>query len=420
MVLEILPDGTVNTIWRSRDEMVYALLPRGDKVLLSTGTKGRIYSVENSRATTLLLESTEEQTTRLIEVGNRVYAASANGGKLFSMADASATSGTYESTVRDTDAISSLGKISWKGDQTNLIQIFTRTGNTSAPDKTWSDWALVDAAGSTSSPKARFIQWRAVLAAAADRTPALTSVTVPYLQQNFRPEMSSIEVLPAGVALVKQPNTTGAVAVNDQAAARANARVGQPIVRIAPRRVNQRGAQSFQWTATDKNQDILRYDLFYRGDAERTWKPLAKGLEDTFYTVNSDTLPDGTYIVRVMAGDFASNPADSAMTGDMETHAFTIDNTPPAVTLRQEGLDGRRVRVAIDATDPTSILNQAEVSTDTEQWQTVFPGDGIVDSRSESFTFLSEPLSPGEHVIAFRIYDQSDNVGMGKLVVRIP
>jgi hypothetical protein len=29
-------------------------------------------------------------------------------------------------------------------------------------------------------------------------------------------------------------------------------------------------------------------------------------------------------------------------------------------------------------------------------------------------------LPAGEHVIAFRIYDQVDNVGIGKLVVRIP
>jgi len=33
---------------------------------------------------------------------------------------------------------------------------------------------------------------------------------------------------------------------------------------------------------------------------------------------------------------------------------------------------------------------------------------------------LSGELTSGEHVIAFRVYDQNDNAGMGKLVVRIP
>src|SRR5437870_1876451 len=56
-VFEILPDGVVNTLWRSRDEMVFSVLPYEGQLLLSTGAKGRIYSVEAPRNTTLLLES---------------------------------------------------------------------------------------------------------------------------------------------------------------------------------------------------------------------------------------------------------------------------------------------------------------------------------------------------------------------------
>src|SRR5262249_50049975 len=151
------------------------------------------------RNATLLVESSEEQTTRLLEVGNRVYAASSNAGKLFNLADTLATSGTYESSVRDTEAISTLGKVTSKADNAQLIQVFTRTGNTSVPDKTWSEWALVDNRGATTSPNARFVQWKAALRSDGGRSPALTSVTIPYLQQNFRPEMSSLEVLPSGV-----------------------------------------------------------------------------------------------------------------------------------------------------------------------------------------------------------------------------
>ncbi len=125
VILEILPDGTVNTLWRSRDEMVFSLLPRGDKLLFSTGTKGRIYSLANSKDTTLLVESTERSRQRaLLEVGDRVYAATSNIGKLFSMGDALATSGTYESIVRDTDAISTWGKLSWKADNPELDGCF--------------------------------------------------------------------------------------------------------------------------------------------------------------------------------------------------------------------------------------------------------------------------------------------------------
>ena len=420
-ILEILPDGTVNTLWRSRDEMVFSILPRAGKLLFSTGTKGQIYSIEDPRNTTLLLESSEEQTTRLLEVGNRVYAASANIGKLFGMADVLASSGEYESIVKDTDAVSTWGKVSWKAESPNLIGISTRTGNTSSPDKTWSAWAAVGTDGATASPKARFIQWKAALRTDAGRSPRLSSLTVPYLQQNFRPEVTNLEALASGVALVKVPVLNPATGVPDPAAARSNARTGMPAPpRIPPRRVNQRGAQSFQWTATDKNQDFLRYDVSYRGDNERNWKPLKSDLEDNFYTINSDTLPDGTYVVRVAASDDPSNPSGIALRGEMESRPFLIDNTPPSVNMRQQNIEGRRAGIAIDAADPTSTLSHAEVSIDTGEWRPVFPTDGILDSKSEGFTYVTPELSQGEHVIAFRIYDQVDNVGMGKLVVRIP
>lgn len=421
-VFEILPDGVVNTLWRSRDEMVFSVLPYEGKLLFSTGAKGRIYSVEGPRNTTLLLESTEEQTTRLIQAGNRLYAASANIGKFFRIGDAPATSGTYESTVKDTDAVSSWGKLTWRSEEKNLIEIFTRTGNTSVPDKTWSDWQPVDSTGASASPKARFIQWKTALKSDGTRSPRIGSVKVPYLQQNFRPEVTNIDVLLSGVALQKvQLNQGNNINPNDPAAVRANARAGQPRIQpIPPRRVPQRGAQSFQWTASDKNQDTLIYDLYYRAENERTWKLLKKDLEDNFFTINSDTVPDGIYTVRIVASDQPSNPPEIALRGEMESRPFTIDNTPPMVTMTLDRIENRRVRIAIEAADQTSTLSQAEIAVDTGDWRPVFPKDGIIDEKTESFSYLSGELPSGEHIIAFRVYDQNDNAGMGKFVVRIP
>ena len=423
-ILEVLPNGTVNTIWRSSSEMVYSLLARADRLMFSTGTKGRIYSFQKPRSTTLLLESTEEHTTSLIQVANRVFAASSNAGKLFSLGDALATSGSYESKVQDTDAISSWGKLSWKSENPQLIQVFTRSGNTNAPDKTWSEWTRVDGDGSTDSPKARFFQWRAVLRADSGRSPSLNALTVPYLQQNFRPEISSLEVLPFGVAMIKVQalTSTGAPAgPQDTATTRATARAGLPgLMKQPPRRALQKGSQSFQWVVLDKNEDSLQFDLYYRAESDRNWIPLKKNVEDNFYTINSDTLPDGTYIVRLVASDAASNTPENALSAEMETRPFVVDNTPPTVAIKQDGISAGRVRVAIEAADGTSTLNQAEISVDAGDFRAVFPKDGIADSRNESFAWQSETLSPGEHVIAFRIYDQNDNVGLGKLVVRIP
>src|SRR5437867_4644265 len=45
-VFEILPDGVVNTLWRSREEMVFSVLPYDGKLLLLTGANGYSESVE--------------------------------------------------------------------------------------------------------------------------------------------------------------------------------------------------------------------------------------------------------------------------------------------------------------------------------------------------------------------------------------
>src|SRR5215831_17310825 len=223
-------------------------------------------------------------------------------------------------------------------------------GQYRSADKTWSDWQLADASGAVSSPKARFIQWKAVLNSNGNRSPRLSSVKIPFLQQNFRPEVTNIDVLPSGVLLQKTPVTTGNnFNPNDPATIRANVRAGQPKVQpLPPRRVPQRGAQSFQWNSTDKNQDTLVYDVYYRADNERTWKILKRDVEDNFYTISSDTLPDGVYVVRIVASDQPSNPPELALKGELESRPFTIDNTPPVVTMTLDRIENRRARIAIE------------------------------------------------------------------------
>jgi hypothetical protein len=410
-ILEIRPDQSVTTVWQSSSEMVFSLLPEEDRLLFSTGTKGRIYSYEGPRRTTLLVESSEEQTTRLLASADGVLATSSNSGKLFLLRAESADSGSYESIVRNTDATSSWGKVTWKGGAEG-VEILTRSGNTGTPDRTWADWSLIGDDGSVASPKARFIQWKATFRAGEDSSPVLSSVTVPYLQQNFRPVVASLTVLPSGVALQKVQT------VNNGAPPPANG--SAPVRVIPPRRSLRKGAQSLQWTATDRNNDGLVYSIHYKAENEGSWKLLVADVEDPFYTIDSDTLPDGMYVVRVEVSDIGSNPAEMTLSGQRETPPFAIDNTPPVVTVRDAGILTGRASIHVDVEDQTSTLKKAEISIDAGVWRPVFSMDGIIDSKSEAFEFQSVQLEAGEHIIAFRVYDQNENVGMGKTIVRIP
>lgn len=92
------------------------------------------------------------------------------------------TTGTFTSRVLDAGAAGA----NWtKLDAaTNLpagtsISVQTRSGNTSTPDGSWSDWQDVAADGTIASPSGRYIQYRATLATTdATQTPTLQSVTI--------------------------------------------------------------------------------------------------------------------------------------------------------------------------------------------------------------------------------------------------
>jgi hypothetical protein len=44
----------------------------------------------------------------------------------------------------------------------------------------------------------------------------------------------------------------------------------------------------------------------------------------------------------------------------------------------------------------------------------------LSDATRESYDFLLEKLTPGEHTITVRVYDQFENVSTAKATVRLP
>src|SRR4029077_1975905 len=112
---------------------------------------------------------------------------------------------------RDAQMVSAWGAISWRGTTGGgQIEIATRSGNTEAPDDTWSAWSSTYKSSEGSpiaSPKARYLQWRAVLTGRNDG-PVLTSMTAAYLQRNLRPQVHSITVHQPGI-LCQKPSTPG-------------------------------------------------------------------------------------------------------------------------------------------------------------------------------------------------------------------
>ena len=141
-----------------------------------------------------------------------------------------------------------------------------------------------------------------------------------------------------------------------------------------------------QWTASDPNGDELRFDVLYRAEAEDGWRTLRSGVEDPVFTWDTTSAPDGTYLVRVVASDAPSNAPGAALTGLAESTPFDVDNTPPRIDLAPAQPGGAEATVAFTVSDTHSAVRRVEYSLDTEQWQLLFPRDGIADSRTEQFS----------------------------------
>jgi hypothetical protein len=424
-VYRIMPDGVSDQLWQLREDAPYDVaFESNGSVLVSTGNEGKIYRLAGDPVQpTLVARAAVQQITSLLpDASGRVLFATSNPGKVMRLSAARADRGTYTSDIRDAQSVATWGAIKWQATVPagTTAEIFTRSGNTRTADETWSDWspAYTEPNGTPIvSPRARYLQWRAVLTANRDQAPVLTSVTAAYLPRNSRPRVSAVTIHPPGTVFQRpfptgEPEIAGFEGETPERRAVAQNAPGIPPPGSAPalgRRAYQRGLLTFVWRAEDENRDDLMYEVSYRREGETSWKPLRRDLGDTIFVWDTTSVPNGRYVVQVVATDLPSNAPDTALTGSMESTTFEIDNTPPAVTVTGVRRNGASTTIAFDVRDADSSVQKVEYSLDGDRWQTVYPMDGIADSRLERFELPLEGEAAARGVI-IRATDALNNV----------
>jgi hypothetical protein len=438
-VYKIDKTDLAQTIYSSDDGLTYDMLVRQDgSVLLATSNKGRIISIDPRGFVTYLVQTTEEQVTQLIERAGRLYAATSNLGKLLLIGAKAATGATYESEVFDAGVTANWGMIRWRspsGDATG-IKVYTRSGNTSTADQTWSPWdgpyAGEGAAAVTSAP-ARFLQTKLEF---PERPAGLTSsqagainlVTISYQQRNMPPRISELTVYPPAVAFADFPTSSPAGGMSpggpDQSHLLALPRpirdLDRPAVSVPPRKQFFPGARSLSWTATDPNQDDLVYSVYLRKQGDDSWLLVKEGLTETHCTIDGLSYPAGVYFARVTASDRPSNPADQSLDAELVSKAFVLATAAPTVELGRPQTQGRSVTLEFTCKSLASYIFQAEYCVDGADWQILLPNDGIADSEAELYTLRLENLTPGEHQLLIRVVDSVGTLGAAatKVVVQ--
>ena len=425
-VYRINPDNTVEMLWSSKDENVYDILALERQVLFSTDENGRIYGLSPDRRVTLVAQTNEGETTRLLPSDHSVLAATGNMGRIFRLGEQPGPSGSYEAPVHDSGTASRWGSLAWRAElPTGCALTFrTRSGNSSKPDRTWSEWSepLSNPTGSpVASPNARYIQWKAEMRGTSGATPILNSVTLAYLPQNSPPVVKSINV-----TTLTAPATQGAkaasggtaaysVTVSDTSDTGTSSSSGTP-TQTLPRASAQ--LITITWQAEDSDGDRLVYTVYFRSEDATQWMLLKSGLHESSITFDGDILADGKYFFRVVASDREANPPPSAREAQMTSAPVMIDNTPPVVTIGPVRYTNGTAHVEFEAVDSVSPLRHCEYSLDAAGWVPVQAADGVIDSLRERFVLDLTGLAPGEHLLVLRAADSANNSGLAKVVLR--
>ena len=428
-VYRIAPDGDWDEVWTSSEDAPYDVLiePNGS-LLVATGDKGKIFRITGDpTVSTLVTRAISQQVTSFAQdAQGRLHYATSNPGRILRITTRQADRGTYLSDIKDTSTVSTWGAIRWRAvtPTGTGIELFTRSGNTKSPDSTWSDWSkpYTNAAGEAiTSPKTRYLQWKAVLTG-GKATPILTSVTAAYLPRNARPTIASITVHPPGTVFQRpfptgdpelagfEASTSDGRQASQSSSSLGSTSAGPPL----GRRTYQKSLQTFVWRADDDDDDKLQFDVYFRREGETEWKILKRGIWDGIYTWDTTSVPDGTYVIKIVASDAPSNAPSAALNAERESSTFEIDNTPPTIDVTPApGQAPTPGKATFTVRDSHSPIQRVEYSTSAGGWRLLYPVDGLLDSRDERFEIAREATST--EPIVLRATDTLSNVATAVL-----
>ncbi len=391
-IFRVASDGRAEQVYeRDRGHITSLELSDDGTIVGGVGDDGLLVRVSPDRRTGTWIDVDERQVLDVHVDGGAPFFVTGDGAALYRITDARPRDAIWQSKVLDARFLSRWGELAWRGDGQLVLQ--TRSGNTERPDETWSEWSSdLTAAGPIRSPAARFLQNRARF----DRDPnaVLRAVTAYFLPQNQRPYVRDVHVEGENDAATKRMRAERQDHVPPASA----------IYKLA-------------WTVDNADDDRVRYRVRFRREDQTVWRDILRQdetLTDPRYSWNTQSVPDGFYVVQVEASDELDNPSPLTLRHTAESEPIRVDNHAPVIEeLRAAGarLTGR----AVDTLGPVARL---EVAFDGGEWLPLFSVDDLFDTATERFEIDLTPLAAGTHIVAVRATDAAGNVGSGEAQIR--
>ena len=418
-VYRINPAGVAKRVWHSEEDLTYSLIwdEREKRIIFGTGNKGRIYALSREDKFSLLLQRESEQVYSLVPSDSRVYVLSNNPSGLTVLHPEQRDEGEYLSQVHDTGTVSSWGRIEWDAELPTVasIQLQTRSGNSAETNQSWSDWSppyQKEGGEQILSPKARYIQFKVIFKTQSGNvSPLLSKAFLFYLQANLEPVITRLELLPPNQVFLKPPEQDDVIWGADVDRAQ-KSKPEEKKNFILAKKTERMGFQTVIWEASDENDDRLIYTLYLKREDDRQWATLKENWEESIFAFDTLSFPDGVYHIKVEVTDSPSNPLGMELKSERISSSLTIDNSLPVVKNFQATQDKNTLTVTFSAEDTMSSIEEVLYIIRPDKWRSVFPLDGICDSKQEEFKFNITLAASSDRFVTFKVKDSQGNTGV--------
>jgi hypothetical protein len=400
-VLKLTPEGGLLSIHRFTNQVASSAAWDGEGLVIGTGYEGEVWRfVDGGGARIATVDAV--QVVAVIGAGEAILT---QGPAAVMFRSGDQRPARFRSATKRFRQPVKLGEFRVEPSIAGT-RIRFRSGTSSSPDPTWlawTDWQPADS-DQVGLPPSRAIQWELELPADGRERAVVDRVEVAYREINMPPRVKGLTVEEPGVVYLAAPPPSGPVieavhpdlsgiftVIDEKAPKQAKSAKGKKFYRA--------GYRTVRWQAADDNTDPLRFTLEVE-DRDGFRLSVRERITGTQLAIDTHALPDGTYRFRLTASDLPRNP-EGALETTRLSRWFTVDNTPPVVTLRRSGA----VWTA-SVVDTGSAIARAEWSRDGERWRALAPTDGLLDGRREQFQFAAEE---GRSMIVVRAVDRHHN-----------
>jgi len=475
-IIRVPANGSNPKVLQTTGSSVFGIVANDHHIYAVSGTNA--YAVADDDTVVELHNDGQDQLLCLADDGDALYAGSGNSAAVYK-ASLAATRGTYESGVHDAGGLARWGRVRWQAlvPKGTSLKVETRTGNSSEPDGSWSPWSPAYSASDDpiASPPARFIQYRVTMESSSPAvTPALKSIGISYLPANHPPTVAftspSVGDTISGTKTITwtasdsdrdaltyelyYSSDNGATwqrmkDVEQKAEERPATPPSKPETPSQPKpsgpkqpvpsaaevmaQVNQELANDPTLSPEDRKllESVLPAvvnEALSSAEPQPATGPVAapkqeppKPMTVTTYKWDTTQVPDGEYLLKIVASDKRSNPT-GYLTDEQVLGPIVVVNDKPKLFLyksstKQNG-DGS---YALEGVATSKKLTIAAISyrVDNGDWAAAAAEDGLFDSPEEPFTITTDALSAGNHTIEIRATDSAGNSSTEKIPVTV-